>query len=186
MQELVTPLVVLTREAPPAPTDRFVSISSMPPDWWHLHEESRALPERSATLEEVSRPEEPNTQLDLLAAPPEAPDALEPEAPEQRIVERLLESPRLEAMLSRGSSMVGREQVRAVLGTLRANGDSMPFDALARELNYNPARTGRLLTMVRDIVNLDAIQTLRHIRSERRVVLDVELLRRQFELPDDS
>ena len=73
------------------------------------------------------------------------------------------------------------ERARPVLEALAGHGGSMLLSALARHVDQ-PSRLRGLIAMLKQVLNVDGYPVLTHDTASETVVLDMPLLRRQFEI----
>ncbi len=179
LQEIVTPLIALTRHDVDLSEQSFQQLVTSPPDWWRLKKEAAPLrieapaPRPEPTLASMK------DQLSLLAAAPQKP-ACEP------WIEALLASQAYRAQVERMALPVGDDEVARVLSTLGRNGGRVHIGALARALGRTESRVKRLLSALRTLLNLDGYNILAFKRAEDSLELDMALLRRQFGLSGEG
>ncbi len=77
---------------------------------------------------------------------------------------------------------VEAERARKILETLDERGGRMPREALAARLGLQPVRLSGVLTVLRRILNVEGYAVLEVDEDSGSVVLNVELLRTQFDL----
>ena len=73
------------------------------------------------------------------------------------------------------------ERARPVLEALASHGGSMLLSALARHVDQ-PSRLRGLIAVLKQVLNVDGYPVLTHDTASETVVLDMPLLRRQFEI----
>jgi hypothetical protein len=73
-------------------------------------------------------------------------------------------------------------EVRQLIGVLVARNGKLTIGALAQRLEIAPVRVSGRVAAVRRLVNLEGYQVLRHDIASDTVELDIETLRKQFEV----
>jgi hypothetical protein len=165
-QEVLVPLTVLTSGT--APRD-WVEAPPAEPTWWSESEAPPAL--ASASPAPTSR-RRTTGQPSLFDVPP-APDAW---------IDDLFASATYIAQ--RGLAGRGAPDdlvVRALISALAARGGRLSRTALAQALQQPAFRTAGLVNAARRVLNVDQAQVLSIDTTADEVVLDVRLLRLQFE-----
>ena len=174
-QETLAPLLVLT----PGLTEGMEGWEEAPydpPTWW-----TGTVPaEAPAPVAVPHRPvEEPGGQLTL-----EQPSAEERRAGPSWIP-ALLASDTFKAQRAlAGRAPLPDRRIVAILATLAANNDRLLHEALARQVGIAPLRLTGSLAALRQLLNVDGYPVLTVDESTGDVILDVALLRAQFDLPN--
>ena len=167
------------------------------PSWWHEPvsvEEDRA--EKPVVVVEPPKKEPPKGQLSLFdeapepekEEPSESPPESSPEessSPEVAWTRKLVSCEAYKAQ----KSIVGRvplkgEQVEALVLALTERGGKMTGAALALELEIPEFRLRGLIASAQRILNVDGYSILHLDEQSQTVELNVELMKRQFELED--
>ena len=166
-QEVLVPLAVLTSGV--APRD-WVEAPPAEPTWWS---ESEALPAVTSISPAPTGRRRTTGQPSLFDLPP-APDAW---------IDDLFASPTYIAQ--RGLAGRGAPDdpvVRALVSALAARGGRLSRTALAQALQLPAFRTAGLVNAARRVLNVDQAQVLSIDATADEVVLDIRLLRLQFEM----
>jgi hypothetical protein len=166
-QEVLVPLAVLTGGF--APRD-WVEAPPPEPAWWGDGEASPAAPSVTATSPGRRRD---TKQISLFEVTP----------PADAWIESLLASPTYAAQ--RGLAGRGAPDdpvVRALVTALAARGGRLSRTALAQALKLPAFRASGLVNATRRVLNVDQAQVLSIDTNADEVVLDVRLLRLQFEI----
>ncbi|MFB6351357.1 MAG: hypothetical protein ABEK29_06170, partial [Bradymonadaceae bacterium] len=168
MQEIVTPLLVLSRDDERA-TDGFTSFTDAPPNWWRLEQ-----PARRADLDETTDDTDEETrQLELLDESPTT---------DIQWVRELARTDQFRAAADRRN--VDVETAARVIANVHVNDDRMALPSLANVLGRSERRTETLLSVVKKVVNLEGYSALEYRRIDEIVTLDPGLLRRQFRMKE--
>ena len=168
-QEVLTPVLVLAPDLSEA-VEGWTEAPLDLPAWW-------VGVRGSAPVTAVEAPPEP-------AAEPGQQMTLEsPARPAAAWIPRLLASETLAAQrAAAGRSPLSDERVATVLGALDANGGRLLRDALARACGIAPLRLTGTLAALRQLLNVDGYAVLEVDEATGDVLLDRELLVRQFGL----
>jgi hypothetical protein len=81
-----------------------------------------------------------------------------------------------------GRMSLERKRVRSILGLLRESGGKLTESALAHHLQVTPVRVGGVIEALRRLLNVDGFQVIDRDAASATVCLDLELLRRQFDI----
>lgn len=181
-QEVIVPLLVL------APTGLDVAgydAAVLPvPNWWDPTVAAPAPAAAPPAPAPVRRP--PRTLLDIAELPPESPPEAPPFAPSPAgpdWLPALLSSPVYQAQRAQTARLgLDDERVAALLGALVERGGRMTRAALAQRLGVAPVRIAGMLAALRRLLNVDGIAVI-DVDEAETVILNVALLRVQFELP---
>lgn len=170
-QEVVIPIAVFCPEG--RVPDGYQEATVMPPAWWNL----------DARVEVVAGPTPPPAEAGLPLF-----DRLSASVPS---IVAVVEEPWIGALLS--SEVLALQRVRAaragvtddrlrlLLGALASRGGRMTLIALAERLSMPSGRVASLVAAAGQLLNFDGYQAL--FRDGDDVVLDVELLKVQFQMP---
>jgi hypothetical protein len=117
------------------------------------------------------------------AEPVASPAPAAPSTPASAWLDRLVKSPAYQAQRQMVRRFVPEDEVvLKVLSALDAQGGAMTPAALAHRAGCPPARLDGLVAKIQRLLNVDGYEVLRLDRRSDVVVLNADLLRRQFEL----
>ncbi|MCP4688509.1 MAG: BREX-2 system phosphatase PglZ, partial [Desulfobacterales bacterium] len=169
LQEMVTPMALLT-----SGDDRLDGWSELPgrtPPWWE--EPGRRASGKSGPRDKQLRlfPGESG-----MSAPPRS------AAKAPGWVDRLLACGVYQGQKSTAGRAPSDEVVRKLASALAAHGGPMPFSALSREMGVPESRLPGLIDSARPVLNVEGYAILISEEATRTAALDVEMLKRQFEI----
>lgn len=189
-QEVFVPLAVLAVDD----LDGWAPTTSRPPTWWHhapLIVEPLATPATAAVEQRRPTPRSrPAADVPTLfdtaptepagASPPaDVPAAAAPNAPGW--VDRVLASPQVDERRRSPRIRLRDDELRRLLAVLEAAGPMAIVQArLAQEAGLPPARVGRYVAQLQEVLNVDGYAVLTARDDEVR--FDRALLERQIEL----
>jgi hypothetical protein len=75
------------------------------------------------------------------------------------------------------------ERITLILSLLAENNGQLLFDALASKSNIPPLRLTGSLAVLRQLLNIEGYPVLSVDENAGDVILDIDLLRTQFDLP---
>ncbi len=165
IQEIVTPLVVLSRGTVELDDAGFTRLRTIPPSWWDLQE-----PPKTA---EVAEPASDEPQLDLLSQASDVDTAW---------IRRLMEADRFQDRLDKFGEGIDADLVGRVLAQFEANGHRLSEKELAGLLGRTIRRSRGILMVLKDVLNREGYLVLHQDRRERMLKLDRPLLEQQFGL----
>jgi hypothetical protein len=180
LQEIVTPLVVLDRDGDGLEDLGFMELTTVEPSWWRLEEPptTAEVPDAATKADSEEDAVEDAAQLDLLAEDSEVSSA------DTDWIVDLVESELFEEQHDRYGAGVEVETVARLLAHLEVNDHRLPLAAVARLFDRSKDRAKTLVTIIREVLNLEGYQALRFARLEGMVELDREMLVRQFGLSE--
>lgn len=192
-QEMVIPMALLKpihREKHPrgwAERPRYV------PSWWE-EEAVEAIPESepiSAPIPVVQTPETPSSgQLDLFHAPREEPETTpvqetESEAPSTPLpwLDRIFDTPMYRSQKAiAGRALPGDAEVGKFLHVMDRRGGTVTAPTLSRELGVPAFRLRGWLASLQRLLNVEGYAILSRGEADETITLNIELLKRQFEV----
>jgi hypothetical protein len=180
-QEAIVPLAAFIAATEPVP-DGWREVGVQRPSWW---EPAAAAPATVRAIAGVASVAPPPAATTSTAPPPLLRIAeMEPALPPQTsLVDQLLPSPVFRAQRSQHARIsLDDARVRAFLEYLLGRGGRSTRTALAAQLGLPLFRIGGHLTALRTLLNVDGYAVLAIDDATDTVELNVELLRRQFEL----
>ncbi len=168
-QEVLTPVLVLSPDLAQE-LEGWTEAPLDPPAWWVGDQRATAVPAREAPPEPAA---EPGQQMTL--EPPVRTAAA--------WIPGLLASETLAAQrAAAGRAPLTDERIALVLGVLEANGGRLLRDALARTCAIAPLRLTGVLASLRQLLNVEGYPVLEVDEATGDVMLDIDLLVRQFGL----
>lgn len=182
-QEMVIPIAVLS------PTEAFpegwVEATLDLPAWW----DEAPPPSVSAPVAPArasTRPRHGQTAL-LFDLDPEEPLDVSPASRPATEIPKWVAALLKSTTFGQQKKLAGRsaptdEVFRTLLTALDARGGKMTSAALARVMNFPPLRLRGLLAVAQRVLNVDGYAVLTRDESSDTVELNLELLRRQFDL----
>jgi hypothetical protein len=174
-QEVVVPLAVLA--APTASLEGWEEAALRYPDWWQGAPEAAARP-AAAPARPRPRPapaRQQGTLFDDTAMPSMIPAPV--------WIDALLASEvYLAQKAASGRVAPADERIRALLEALDDRGGKLTQPALAQRLGLSPVRIRGTVAAVRRLLNVDGYDVLTLDEESDTVVLNLELLRVQFEI----
>lgn len=168
-QEVLTPVLVLAPDLS-REVEGWTEVPLDPPAWWVGEPSHPPVVAVEAPPEPVP---EPGQQMTFVP-PTQRPAAWIP----QLLASETLAAQRAAA----GRAPVADERIATVLGALDANGGRLLRDALARASGIAPLRLTGTLAALRQLLNVDGYPVLEVDEATADVLLDRELLVRQFGL----
>lgn len=164
-QELITPLLILTRGDTTLPDGIATPLSTAQPAWWNL-ETLLQPPSEPAPQSKTS------LQPDLFAPPP----------PPRSLITQLMDSDIFKSQHERFGTHLNIAQIALCLNTIHANHNRITINNLAHVLKLSTTSTSRFATMLASVLNLEGYAVLEINRLENNIRLDPDLLRTQFRL----
>ena len=187
-QELITPLLILTRSDAPLSRERFTRISSAAPDWYRLETVELAAPPKitppPSSRTQKPKPKTQKSQLSLLEPKPAPPETAPPKTQNPKpktVVTELLHSPLFQQAHERYNLNLELSEIELTLATIHANNNRISIPGLANAIGRSPASAGRYLSALSRLLNLDGYAVLSIDRTEQLVRLNTDLLKSQFE-----
>lgn len=179
-REVVVPVAVLQREQASEPPSGWDYLDLAEPAWWRMAAgESMAEAVLHEPKPRTRRPPEAreptrNLELDL---------EVEVEGSDEAWIHRLLLSPVFrEQWASLGRTVPQEAEVGKFLRILHRSGGAMGGVALARQMARSPMRLCGLLAQLKRLLNLDGYAILSEEPETGRILLDIPLARKQFDL----
>lgn len=187
-QEMIVPMAVLT--ASDIKPDGWLERASYVPSWWE-----RPIAELKVQVENEPVP---IVKADSSSAKGQLPlferrdnlsgksDGLQIEqATGLKWIERFISSDNYNAQKNlAGQGLPNDETMHHFVSTLVKYGGKMTCTVLSRELNIPEIRLSGLIASVQRVLNVEGYAILSRDDPSQTVVLNVDLLKRQFELPD--
>ena len=156
-QEMVVPVCIMARVE--TKLDGWVESWPVPPAWWDGVQPLARQGTLFADVKATGR----TSELEWL--------------------ERLFGSAIFKAQRQLAGTGAAREsEVRQLIEILDAQSGRMSASALAQRLGVAPARVGTRIAAIRRLLNVEGYQVLSYDYDSQTVELDVEMLRKQFEL----
>lgn len=170
--------------------DGWHEVPRQEPSWWSLNDPAVSEPvslEKAIVKEAPSRPKSPKKDkqtLDLFEAVDVFSDVTVSTANDDADwIGALLSSPMYKQMKSRaGRVSVNEEQLIVLLRFLNERDGQQMMGAVVDVLQIPALRINGLLAGLQKVLNVDGYRVLAIDRSTKTVKLDIELLRKQFEL----
>ena len=164
LQEMLVPFGIWTTEASPA--QGFVPDILVPPDWWTAERDPQFVAEKPKPTVKKSQTE------DLFAAPRK-----------NTWIEELLAS----EMLMRQRERVGRialddQRLRQLLNCLDERGGRANVELLAAAIQQPQLRMRGVLSIMQRMLNVDGYPVVAMEPASNTAILDLRLLRTQFEI----
>lgn len=174
-QEVIAPIAVLSRDA--LGVEGWRPVIDAPPLWW---EASSSTPSASAGASEYAKP-----TVQIAAAP--VAGGAEARVALPAWVDVLLAS----AVYASQRAMVGRiaptdDQMRAVLGALMQGGGRVARGTVAAALTIPEVRVRGLTAGMRRVLNVEGFPILEEEEGTGTLMLNLDLLRKQFSLTEGA
>lgn len=173
-QEMLAPLGIWTAGDPPASSgddDAFEPASHDKPDWWHQGGEVGAY----------TPPAKSQPKAAVQSAPADDLFAPAPAVTDSKWLDKLLQSPQLERQRQRAGRMaMGDARLRALLACLEERGGRASIEQLAAQIKQPRMRMHNMLAAMERMLNVDGYPIVSVERSNGIVLLDMELLKKQF------
>jgi len=173
MQEVVTPVVALTRNGQDLSEIDFGPISPEKPAWWRF---KPAI--ESPDLGTTDTTEDDSEQVDWLAET----STVSAADVDLDWLDKLLDSETFRERRQRHAPDVDPDQFGRLLAHLHANDDTLDLADAARLFDMSAGRMKVELSPIRSTLNIEGYPALDYDAVERILELDLPLLRRQFEL----
>jgi len=182
VQEVVVPVAALRHVACPLP-EGWEDLPPFQPSWWRLESLSglepllpTPVPAKPRTTVEPRRPE-----LDLFAHA-----ARQSGQPQADWLQSLFQSGLYQEQAQRAArGAPAPELMGRLLKTLEQQGGRMLRPTLAQELGMPLFRIDGLVQSAGRILNLDGYEVISYDRASETVSLNIDLLRRQFDIEED-
>lgn len=174
-QEMVLPLAVLTWGE--SALEGFHEIANVYPSWWFEEPIISAQPSRPARQTPPSKPAKAAPPMFDLLEPQKLPAA--PSWLDQLLVSQVLIE---QKALSQGRGVPTDDEVRRLLLALAERGGRMTRVALSQRMGVPPFRLTGLVAATRRLLNVDGLQVLDVDDASETVILNLPLLRQQFEV----
>ena len=175
-QEMLIPISILwpERESPEGLGELPVDL----PSWWTEPTVARPI---ATVVEQPLRPEKGKVQPPTLFDQPETPAAVP--APEETWIKALLQSEvfTVQKQLA-GRACIDDMKLQRLLLALGSRGGSMTAPALAGAIGVPEHRLPGLLAVMQRLLNVEGYAILDRQDAANTVVLNVPLLKKQFEL----
>lgn len=179
-QEMLAPLGIWTAGDPPAVgsgADEFASGDLSAPGWWH--QSGERIP-TTVPVQESRKVIGKPAPMDDLFAPAPAPAPAAPAA-DRDWLDPLLQSPQLERQRQRAGRMaLSNERLRALLACLDAHGSRVGVEQLAAAIKQPRVRMRGIIAAMERMLNVDGYPIVTVERKAGTVLLDTELLKKQF------
>lgn len=173
-QEMLVPLGIWTIGNPPATgsdANPFVPASPDAPGWWH---QARNAGARAAPVQPEPKAAEKTASMDDLFAPA-------PDAGDSKWLEQLLQSPQLQRQRQRAGRMaVSDGRLRALLTYLDAQGGRAGIEQLAAQIKQPRMRMRGIIAAMERMLNVDGYPIVSVEHSNGTVLLNMDLLKKQF------
>lgn len=181
LQEVIIPFGVFRNAGDSKEVEGWHEVPRQEPDWWRLDagetDETQPIMIAAGT---TKKPKPENLTLDLFGSPLESAKSKSAEA---RWISGLLNSPVYAQMKLRlGRVVINEDQLLDFLKFLDRRGGQQMLEAIAQELGIPAIRINGFLAGVQRILNIDGYPVLSIDRAARTVKLDIESLKKQFEL----
>lgn len=175
-QEMIVPLGIWSAGAAPRPEAAYQPVLAPSPPWWDERMPLSQLAVGEATSPVAGSPPRGRQKalpMDELFAPTD----------DRNLVDTLLASPALARQATRiGRMALEPARLSALVETLQQGGGRATLGQLARAIGIQPMRMRGVISVLERTLNMEGhtVVTLEH--GTDTVLLDVALLRRQFEL----
>ena len=187
-QEMVVPMALLT--AGDVKLTGWVERASYLPSWWERHEEESV--EQKQKVRSLPKPKKKvlsKRQIPLFDIEPISSGKAGEISPELETGSSLIEKLIASDTYSAQKNIVGRglpkdEMIHHFVSTLVGHGGKMTCAALSRELDVPEFRLRGLIASVQRVLNFEGYAILSRDDPSQTVVLNLDLLKRQFELPE--
>lgn len=178
-QEMVVPIAVLvSSEELPA---GWIEKPFLPPRWWSDEALTTDTEGEKSKIAPKPKQKVPESLLDWRED--EKPQPTHEVATPSWIAELTSSPVYVEQKKLAGRSFPKSEDVFVrLLDALAANGGKMTTIALARSIGYPPLRLGGMLAISQRVLNLDGYEVLGRDEDSDTISLNMDLLRKQFEL----
>ena len=181
--EVVIPVIVLSSEPDALASAGWVAAAPQSPAWWNDQIATAAKPAPNASAPRKAPKSAPPGQESLGFEVPVPAKA----AASTELVDALLASPTYKTQRSRaGARAMDDSLVRSLLQTLIVAGGRLHRDTLAGAANVAAARLLSTLTALRRLLNVEGYDVVSVDVDQVTVILDVALLREQFDLGSGS
>lgn len=176
-QEMIVPVGIWTAAGVELPDADYLPLASSKPDWWEeaaVQHGSAPVFQQGRALRKKQVRKEPTESLpgDLFAIQDDS-----------DLVDRLLAS----ATLAHQQSRIGRmalepDRLRALVGRLERGGGRASLEQLARAIQMPTMRMRGVLSVLQRTLNVDGFPVVTVEHATDTVLLDLTLLRKQFQL----
>lgn len=182
LQEVIIPFGVFRNAGDTKEIEGWREVPRQEPSWWRLEtsEMDGFQPIPAVTTTMTKKLKQDNLTLDLFGNPSAAD---KPKSNEAAWISGLMSSTPYEQMKSRlGRVVISDAQLRALLQFLDKRGGQQMLAAIVQELGIPAIRINGFLAGAQKILNVDGYPVLSIDRAAKTVKLDIESLKKQFEL----
>lgn len=183
-QEMICPLVVLSDKV--GGNHGLYGCESSKPEWWSKAPKASAKIERPRSATTAPIRKRAATLFDLStdrAIDSDSRTKNEPTETSLDWIDRLFKSPAYKSQKERARRHTPEDKLmRKCLSVLAEGGGATTPAAFAKAAEIPPARLDGLIAKMRRVLNIDGYDIITMDRNENRLEVNVELLKRQFDL----
>ena len=179
-QEMIAPIAVLVSDS--SVPEGWLEAVWARPEWWSAKPKPQNEREiKPATVE--PKDEFPESLFDWKERTTSSPSEIATASVADWVVELMSSSIYAEQKVLAGRSYPKNEQpIIDVLSALHRGGYKMTSGAISNSIDYPPMRLRGLLAVMQKVLNLDGYEVLSRDEDSDTIELNLELLRKQYEL----